>query len=88
MEMHALLFTVIFQGLAFLAAVCVVTAVVKPIDFVRATLSPLLMLVGATTPAVIPKAVHPFIAAVWLLVLRVGFYMAAGTYGFLPVATP
>lgn len=93
--MHALLFTLVFQGLAVLAAFCVVAAIVSAISFVpqmisqslAKILSPILRGVDAITPAVVPKALNPFIAAFWLLLVRVGLYLGAGAYGLLPTVT-
>jgi hypothetical protein len=93
--MYALLFTLVFQGLAFLAALCVVGAVLSATPFVppmlsqslARLLSPIFRGVDTITPAVVPKALNPFIAAFWLLILRVGLYLGAGAYGLLPAVT-
>jgi hypothetical protein len=94
--MYAMLFTIVFQGLAFLALLYVVIAVVvrmavlpTPVSqFLSKLLSPFLTSAAVITPAIIPRALLPFMAAIWLLVLRVGFYMGAGAYGLLPAVTP
>jgi hypothetical protein len=93
--MYALLFTLLFQGLAALAALCVVAAIVSKTPFLATSFSqalarvlwPIFRGVDTITPAVVPKALNPFIAAFWLLILRVGLYLGAGAYGLLPAVT-
>lgn len=93
--MHALLFNFVFQGLAVLALCCLAKAILdfahlkknplqKPLHLIT---SPILKITTLVTPALIPKTLHIFLAALWLLVARVGFYMVAGAYGLLPAVT-
>ncbi len=90
--MHALLFNFTFNGLAVLALCCLAKAILdfahlknKPLHLIT---SPILKITTLVTPALIPKTLHIFLAALWLLVARVGFYMVAGAYGLLPAVTP
>lgn len=93
--MYALMFNFIFQGLAVVAAVCVAATVVRLVPFVPQSLSsqiakalsPVLRVVEAITPSIVPRAMHLAIAAFWLLLLRVGLYLGAGAYGLLPPVT-
>ncbi len=94
--MYSLLFAIVFQGLAVLAAVCVVVGILKLIPIIPASIyqvlqklvSPVCFVVAIITPTAVPQALHLGIAAFWLLVLRVGLYMGAGAYGLLPLAAP
>jgi hypothetical protein len=94
--MHAMLFTVVFQGLALWAFFCLAKAIMDLARLKANSLhtalhhitSPALALTGLITPAIIPASVHLFLAAFWLLVVRVAFYMGAAAYGLLPVVTP
>jgi hypothetical protein len=94
--MYGLLFTLLFQGLAVFAALCLILAILKLIPkvptqlnlFLMKLLSPIVSLVAIITPTIVPPRLHLLIAAFWLLVLRVGVYLAASAYGLLPVVTP
>ncbi len=89
--MHVLLFNFIFNGLALWALCCLAKAILdfvplknKPLHLIT---SPILKVTTLVTPALIPKTLHIFLAALWLLVARVGFYMVASAYGVLPAVT-
>jgi hypothetical protein len=93
--MYALLFAIIFQGLAVWALCCVVEALLDLIPiknnalqilFGRIT-SPILTLTRLITPALAPKSLHIYLAALWLLTARVVLYLGAGAYGLLPSVT-
>jgi hypothetical protein len=88
---HAVLFAIVFQGLA-VAAGCVLLRMVVPKDNVaaltlRAVTDPIYAAVSIITPAVLPPWSHGVLAIVWLLTLRVVFYLAVGAYGLLPPVT-
>jgi hypothetical protein len=93
--MSALLFTLVFQGLAVVAALCVLAAIVQVLPFMPKPLSallsklasPVLLVVHAITPLAVPRALHLTIAVFWLLLLRLGFHLAAGSFGLLPAIT-
>jgi hypothetical protein len=93
--MSPLLFTVVFQGLAVWALCCLTTAL---LDFFPLKNNPLQKLLNhitfpifkvteIVTPTLIPKYFYMFLAAVWLLVARVGFYLVTAAYGWLPMVT-
>lgn len=93
--MSPLLFTLVFQGLAFWALCCVAKAISdflplknnplqKPLHHIT---SPILKVTTLITPALIPKSLHIVFATFWLLAARVEFYLAASTYGLLPAVT-
>ena len=94
--MSSFVFTVLFQGLAVWAAVCLVFAVVQlapqlalPLhDILNAIAYPVLAVVKLITPSLVPEAMHAVLAAFWLLTARVAFYMVAAAYGWLPAVTP
>jgi hypothetical protein len=94
--MYGLLFTLLFQGLAVFAALCLILAILKLIPkvptqlnlFLMNLLSPIVSLIAIITPTIVPPRLHLLFAAFWLLVLRVGVYLAASAYGLLPVVTP
>lgn len=88
---HALLFAIVFQGLAVVAG-CVLLRMLIPKDNVvastlRAVTDPIYAVVSIITPALLPSWSHGFLAMLWLLILRVVFYMAMGAYGLLPQVT-
>lgn len=93
--MHWLVFTLIFQGLAAWALCCLAKALldVSPgkLRALRNVLGhitfPILSVMRLITPEVIPKTLHIYLAAIWLLTARVAIFVAAGAYGLLPVAT-
>lgn len=93
--MYALLFATVFQGLAVWALCCVVKALLDLIpiksDVLQILLgrvtSPILTLMRVITPALIPKSLHIYLAALWLLTSRVALYLGAGAYGLLPSVT-
>ncbi len=85
---HALLFAIVFQGLAVLAGCVLLRTVLlrkQPVatvlDYVT---TPICTAVTAVTPALWPAWCHGILAIVWLLFLRVVFYMVMGAYGLLP----
>jgi hypothetical protein len=84
---HAVLFAIVFQGLA-LAAGCVLLAMLIPDNSVlRKFTHPVYTAVAAVTPALVPRWSHGVLAILWLLVLRVVFFMVMGAYGLLPPVT-
>lgn len=90
--MYALLFTIVFQGLAILAVLCLIAGAFKflpnllsPLrQLVTKLVSPVFAIVRAITPNIVPSHLHPILATFWLLTLRVGLYLSAGAYGILP----
>ena len=94
--MSSFLFTMLFQGLAVWAAVCLAFAVmqffpkrVPPLYTVlKAIAAPVLAVVRLITPSLVPQAMHAILASIWLLMARVAFYMVVAAYGWLPVVTP
>ncbi len=90
--MYAQVFMFIFQGLAVLAVMCLVAAILQFLPtafaplrrFLMIFISPVLVAVDTMTPNIVPRALHSVIAALWLLTLRVGFYLGAAAYGLLP----
>ncbi len=88
---HAVLFAIVFQGLA-VAAGCVLLRMVIPNDNVAASAlrivtDPICAAVATVTPALLPPWSHGVLAMLWLLILRVVFYMLMGAYGLLPPVT-
>jgi hypothetical protein len=94
--MHAVVFTFVFQGLALWALCCLAKVITdfmwpRPNSLRAAShhiTSPALALTRLITPAIIPVSLHLVLAAFWLLVARVAFYMVAAAYGLLPTVTP
>jgi hypothetical protein len=93
--MYELFFTFVFQGLTVWALSCFAKAV---LDFTPLKKSPLQILLNRVTvpvlkmttlitPALIPQSLHIVLAVIWLLTLRVAFYVGASIYGLLPVVT-
>ncbi len=87
---NALFFTFIIQGLALVAWCCLAAAL---LSFFSATKNPLqpivtpvLQVMKILTPDIIPVRLHLFLAILWLMLLRVIFYMWAGAHGLLPGA--
>jgi hypothetical protein len=88
---HTFLFAAVFQGLALLAGGILLGMVLPERSFVTKPLrhitGPTLNTVAVITPAVLPVWLHGVLAILWLLVLRVGFYLVMGAYGLLPAIT-
>jgi hypothetical protein len=93
--MYALLFAMIFQGLAVWAFCCLVKALLDLIPVKSNALqilfgrivSPMLKLIGLITPSLVPRSAHVYLAALWILTARVALYLGAGAYGLLPSVT-
>jgi hypothetical protein len=84
---HAVLFAIVFQGLA-VAAGCILLRVLLPRNStLRAITDPIYTAVATVTPALLPPWSHGVLAMLWLLILRVVFYMLMGAYGLLPPVT-
>jgi hypothetical protein len=88
---HAVLFAIVFHGFA-LAAGCVLLHMLIPKDNVaastlRAVTDPIYAAVSIITPALLAPWSLGVLAIVWLLTLRVVFYLAVGAYGLLPPVT-
>jgi hypothetical protein len=88
---HAVLFAIVFQGLA-VAAGCILLRVLIPKNnavatALRAITDPIYTAVATVTPALLPPWSHGVLAMLWLLILRVVFYMLMGAYGLLPPVT-
>lgn len=86
------LFTVIFQGLA-LWAICAFLAAVLPSYYglrlmFESIAKPATFVVARITPAIVPVWFHSLLAAVWLMSVRVMFYLVMANYGLLPKAGP
>lgn len=85
---HAVLFEIVFQGLA-VAAGCILLRMLIPKHNVAASTlhtvtDPIYTAVAIITPALLPPWSHGVLAILWLLILRVVFYMLMGAYGLLP----
>jgi uncharacterized protein YggT (Ycf19 family) len=50
----------------------------------RQVTDPVLHAARAVTPAIVPDAAVMLFAAVWLIALRMAWFLAAAMYGFLP----
>lgn len=91
--MYALLFTIVFQGLAVWALCCFAKAVLdftplqkSPLQTLLARVTtPVLQITNLITPSLIPNSLYMILAALWLLGLRLWIYVTAGAYGLLPV---
>jgi hypothetical protein len=90
--MSPLLFTFVFQGLAFWALCCFAKGIVDFLLLKKNPLhkllynitNPVLQATNFVTPAIIPKSLHIFLAAFWLLMARTTFFLLASAYGHLP----
>jgi hypothetical protein len=89
---HAVLFAIVFQGLAILAACMVLRMALPKVGAVTIVLryitNPVYSSVAAITPAVLPPWCHGALAIFWLLSLRLGFYLMLGAFGLLPPVPP
>ncbi len=94
--MNALLFTIVFQGLAILALCCLLRAGLDMLTLPKSSLyqvlksltSPILKITSFVTPIIIPTYLHIFLSTIWLLLLRVAFYWAVAAFGLLPKLLP
>lgn len=85
---HAMLFAIVFQGLAA-GAICILLRMFIPKNNILASAlhrvtDPIHTAVATVTPALLPLWLHGVLAILWLLVLRVAFYLVMGAYGLLP----
>jgi hypothetical protein len=88
---HAFLFAIVFQGLALLAFGLLLYILLPKKSRAAAALqwfNPVIKVVDAITPAVVPAKLHALLGIVWLLFLRVVFYLVMGAYGLLPSVAP
>jgi hypothetical protein len=83
--LYTFLFALIYQGLALWAGVLIAYGILKPLrTFISKICVPALWLTAKVTPAEVPRCWHAFLAASWILVLRVCLYLQLGAYGLLP----
>jgi hypothetical protein len=88
---HAVLFAIVFEGLVVVAG-CILLLMLMPKNNALATAlryvtDPICAAVATVTPALLPRWSHGVLAILWLLILRVIFYMVMGAYGLLPPVT-
>jgi type IV secretory pathway VirB2 component (pilin) len=88
---HTVMFAAIFQGLLLLAGGIFLGMALPENNILAQTLrhitGPVMKTVAVITPTVLPVWLHGVLAIIWLLVLRVGFYLVMGAYGLLPAVT-
>jgi hypothetical protein len=90
--MNELVFTLVFQVLGLWGLCCLALAVLTVLPLPESAVRRLLLRISkpavkATafiSPAIIPPSLHVFLASVWLLTLRVCFFLSASALNLLP----
>jgi hypothetical protein len=57
-------------------------------NLIQKIVEPVFLLANLVTPAIVPKSLHIFLVAVWLMTGRVAFFLLMSAYGLLPNGAP